>query len=417
MSVSAIRVRMEKELSDELYSIIDGPIVEFLMEAGKLEGNKDFVKMLHQGSALPLTRAMTPDLYDLCHSIKDTLCIEDEIDFYIVNSPEINAYAVLSREKDRPHTVALHSGLIERFTTDELKFIIGHELGHLVSGKVKLDDIINFLMPPDMQKDFPIGFLQKYRLWLNLTELTADRYGYMASKNINVIANCFFKMTSGLNTTDVSFSPEAFLKENDTAFRYFQEAGCPLMLSHPVNPLRIRAMEIFAKSELIQKMQEHPDSSFDDKELHEKMEDEIISIMLNLFENNLDQHYTNFMIVGGLLIAEADGEMTDIEIEEIVKSVSPFLFFPREYINSIMKDSNSLLEILKTSIEQILLEAPEFAPRLIEYLVGIVLADNHCTKEELMCVLNVATRDIGMSEKEAIRIIGNAVRQKFIPNV
>ncbi len=149
--------------------------------------------MLHQGAALPLTKSMTGDLYELCYSVKDTLAIKDDIDFYIVNSPETNAYAILSRQEGAPHTIALNSGMIERFTLSELRFVIGHELGHLVSGKVRLNDIIEFLMARENDKEFPSTFIQKYRLWMNLTELTADRYGYLATKDLNIIANCLFQ--------------------------------------------------------------------------------------------------------------------------------------------------------------------------------------------------------------------------------
>ena len=138
MDMSVFRLEMEKAVSDELYALIDGEIIEYLMDAGRIDEEKDLVKMIHQGNALPINSRLTPELYELCREIQNKLGIADEIDFYILNSPEINAYAIHSRKKERPHTVVLHSGLIERFTFDELKFIIGHELGHLISGRVRL---------------------------------------------------------------------------------------------------------------------------------------------------------------------------------------------------------------------------------------------------------------------------------------
>ena len=416
MDLSWLRVRMEKQLADELYSLIDGDIIELLMETAKIGGDKDMVKTLHQGMALPVTSKLMPDFHKLCLDIKSSLKIKESIDFYIVNSPEVNAYAIRSREPERPHTVAINSGLMERFNFQELKFILGHELGHLISGKIKLDDIIRFLLPQDERKDFPLGFIQKNRLWLNLSELTADRYGYIAAGDMGIVANCFFKMTSGLKISDTSFSPEAYLEENEETLLFFKRNGSAILAEHPVNPLRIKAIQIFSESRLYDEFLRNPEVVVDDPKLHERMDNEIIGLMLDLFRDNLDRFFTDFMVSGGIMIANMDGNISEGELDEIIKAVSGYLYFPREYIASMLEEKN-LSSILDAAVKGVLSEAPEYSPLLVEYLVNVALADKHCGEKELACVFDIATRNIELSEKEAARLIADAVRRRFIPRM
>ena len=269
-------------------------------------------------------------------------------------------------------------------------------------------------MPEEQKKDFPPAFLNKYNLWKNLTELTADRFGLIASGDMRVVASCFFKMTSGLNTSQVSFSPEAYLEENSVTFAYFQENNCPLLAHHPVNPIRIKALEFFTESELFRNFCENKSTDTDDQELHSRINEEIISIMMDLFEYKVEAHLINFMITAGMFIASTDGELTDVEMDAIIANVSESIFFPRSYIDSLLESEN-LEEVMQESIERIMQEVPDMAQFLIDYLVGVAIADKHCTAEEIRAIMYIAHEKIGLSEKEAVRIIGNSIRTRFIP--
>ena len=223
-------------------------------------------------------------------------------------------------------------------------------------------------------------------------------------------------MTSGLNPAKYSFSPKAFIEDNNLTFKYFQETNCPIFSNHPVNPIRLKAIEIFANSKLFKLFQSKGLVDFDDNALHEKIENEIIKLMLDLFESNLDHFFTTFMITSGIIIAQQDGEISNDEISKIIEGISPFILFPREYIFSMIENKN-LEKVMQESIDGILSEAPELSSRLVDYLVSIVLADKHCTPEELATVIDISTRYIGLSEREAMRIIGNSIRYRFVPNV
>jgi uncharacterized tellurite resistance protein B-like protein len=404
---------MEKVVGDELYELIDGKIIEYIINEGKIESQKDVIRMIHQGQTLSVTERLMPDLYALCYEVKKRLCFEENIDFYVVNSPEINAYAIARDLDKQSHTIAINSGLIERFNEKELMFIIGHEIGHLISGTAKLDNIINFVFPEN--KSVPLAFENKRGLWKNLSELTADRFGYIASPDINVIAGGFFKMASGLNINNFSFSPSAYLEEIGKTLNYFKEQPYSILGSHPINPVRIEAIRLFAQSDLYKAIQKNQDNLFDDSKLHEGT-DELISILLSLFESEFDMHVANFIAASGIIVASADEDVRENEIDTIVDTLSKYTIFPKRYLESIIEDEN-INELLQNSIKAILEAAPEYYLALIGYLMDIIMADKRFDPQELEILFTITENYMEISRRETVRIIGEIIREEFVPRI
>jgi uncharacterized tellurite resistance protein B-like protein len=73
--------------------------------------------------------------------------------------------------------------------------------------------------------------------------------------------------------------------------------------------------------------------------------------------------------------------------------------------------------LLRDSITAILEEAPEDYPALIGYLMTIVMADNKFEQQELERVLDIAENYIGISRREAVRIIGDVIQSGFMPRM
>ena len=53
------------------------------------------------------------------------------MNFKVYLTPEINAFAMVNG------TIRVYSGLMEEFTDDEVRYVIGHEIGHLKAGHTK----------------------------------------------------------------------------------------------------------------------------------------------------------------------------------------------------------------------------------------------------------------------------------------
>jgi Zn-dependent protease with chaperone function len=99
--------------------------------------------------------------------------------------------------------VVLNAGLIDSLTEEELRFVVGHELGHIKSGHVLYYQIA-MLLPVLAEvvgvATFGIGSLLSFPLevalirWQRMSELTADRAGLLACQDVNAATTAMIKL-------------------------------------------------------------------------------------------------------------------------------------------------------------------------------------------------------------------------------
>ena len=95
------------------------------------------------------------------------------MDYYVTGDSSINAFSIAAEDSEHPHIVNVNSELFNLMDEDELKFVIGHELGHLINQDTALRRLIHFVYPPESTQ-IPITLQYKIHLHDNLAELVAD---------------------------------------------------------------------------------------------------------------------------------------------------------------------------------------------------------------------------------------------------
>lgn len=203
------------------------------------------------GSNFHITQGSSPELYKLTNSTADTLCIDSKLYFYVEEGYHINSYTL----KDKEATyVVLTTGAVDRLTKGELKFLIGHELGHLISGHVDYHMLLAFL--PESGKDIlrasevvqkltkkgfakfmgifnknnesnndqkdptktteiieVVSGLTRLNEWNRISEYTADRVGLLACQDINVALSALMKISGLPQSYYADASVEEFVKQ------------------------------------------------------------------------------------------------------------------------------------------------------------------------------------------------------------
>jgi hypothetical protein len=82
--------------------------------------------------------------------------------------------------------------------------------------------------------------------WSRLSELTADRFGFLATgEALPVAVSSFFKMASGLGPEHLNFDLAAFLAQLEQ-LQKLERREVLAHFSHPVTPVRARALQLFA---------------------------------------------------------------------------------------------------------------------------------------------------------------------------
>ncbi len=412
MDYDKIRIDLEASLSKELFELFEGNIVSKIMHEGKVEGDSNSSQSILEGHSFKITPKLASKLYDLCVSVQESLRFEEKIDFFITNSPETNCSVISRREPDQNHLIMIKSGLVERFDDDELRFVIGHEIGHLISKNSELMNIIDFIFP--IAERAPIIFQNKIALWQKLSELSADRYGYIASPKLDKCISNFFKLASGLSTARIAFEPNAYLDEMDKVLEFFRSQPLMISTSHPVNPVRIKALQLFSESKLYNQIVKHKTLEADPK-LDEKI-NELIQILLVLERSNLDVHRRQFIATGGLIVSGADEQVTLEELNEIIDVLSQYTVFPKQVLDEIYA-SGKVMEIFEASVQAILRQNPSERYMMFEFLVGVALADKEFGKDEVDLLYRLGEQYFGLTPKEIAQRVGFVIQQQFIPRL
>ena len=257
-------IELEQQLSSQIYTALQGSVVEEVIRKIKISSSDAYWRSNMEGHCLKVQPDLLPDFYALCQEVKESLKFDEPVDFYITGDATVNAFSLAAEDKDEPHIVNVNSGLFDLMSQDELRFVIGHELGHLINRDTALSRLIHFVFPPE--SNVPVSLQYKIRLHEQLAELVADRYGYMATNNLDVCVTAFFKMASGLDLSKMNVSIDALIADNTRRLEYFMNDKGVSRASHPVNPIRVQALNLFANAE-------------SDEELLHGM-DELISILL-----------------------------------------------------------------------------------------------------------------------------------------
>lgn len=404
-------IPFENSLRHQIHTALQGNVVDLIMKIAKVRKTENYWRHLLEGHSFRLDNKISKKLYDLCHEVKTNLGFEDQVDFYITGSSEVNASAMSSVDEGEPHIINIHSSLLQLMTDDELKFIIGHEIGHLISKNADLYRVISFIFPPSA--NIPAILHHKIRLWNQLSELVADRYGYMACPDLSTCISAFFKMSSGMDSHRVDLDVEAFMKENDLRLEYFQKAEGLNVASHPINPIRVKAIELFSQSELF--ANESGGQSLDAEALQDKV-NELIQVLLKIKSSELDKHITYFIASAGFLIANIDDEFDDREREMLIKALSDYTIFPGGLLDQIEKEGDAE-QIFVGSLKAILEINPGERERMLTFMIQIAMADKLIKHKELEFIFHIGQNAFGYSAKEVAQVFAGIIQQEFLPSV
>ncbi len=202
------------------------------------------IRLLFQANAVRCGPRQYARLHGLLLETCGTMDWPEEPELYVTQTPMVNAGAV---GFEHPFIV-LNSGAVGLLDDDELRVLIGHELGHVISGHALYRTITILLLELGFQNlPFLAGIaLMPIKLalleWFRKSELSADRAGLLASQDETASLRVFLKLAGGGSMQDMDL--DAFLEQA----REYEAQGGPLDqvykilntlgASHPFNTLR-----------------------------------------------------------------------------------------------------------------------------------------------------------------------------------
>ncbi len=391
-------LELEKQIGQQIYTALQGSVVEEVLRKTKISSTDAYWRSSMEGHSLKVQKELLPDFYNLCQEVKEKLQFTDNVDFYITGDSDVNAFSVAADDEGEPHIVNVNSGLFDLMTREELKFVIGHELGHLINKDTALSRLIQFVFPPE--SNVPISLQYKIRLHEQLAELVADRYGFIATEDLSVCVTAFFKMASGLDLMKMNVSIDALIADNNRRLDYFLKDKGFSRSSHPVNPIRVQALNLFATAKTQEDLQ--------------KGMDELISILLKIGDSELDEYMAQFIASAGLIVANADGEIREKEINQIIESLAALKIFPRRFLDEIAE--GDVAQTFNSSVENILKINPGMRDSMLEYMIHVVMSDKIISTKEVDLLYQFGS-SVSLSDMEVSQAIAEAIQKNYIPSL
>jgi Zn-dependent protease with chaperone function len=170
-------------------------------------------------------------------------------ELFVSQTPFVNAGAF---GMDRPFIV-INSGALKLLDDDEMRTLLGHELGHVMSGHALYHTILVLIVFVGMNfLPFLAGIVLapiQFALleWFRKSELSSDRAGLLACQDPNAAMRMFLKMAGGGDMKDMDL--DSFLVQ---AQEYEETGGAldrvfkilnTLPQTHPFNTLRAAELQ------------------------------------------------------------------------------------------------------------------------------------------------------------------------------
>jgi len=391
-------ITLHKIIGDQIFESLQGPVVEFLRCEYDDGDADDTTKEQQECNNMMIEENTFPDLYRICMQAKQTIGFEQDIDFYLTADSSINASSIATNKPDKqPHVIELNSGLVQLMSEQELLFVIGHEIGHLINGDAQLRKLRRFIYG---KNELPTFLQYRFDLYNLLAELAADRYGYIAcGGDEKTSIYVMYKLTSGIDIGKMNVNFSALIKENKKHLNYFMKnPDRNIGTTHPVHPVRIHSLHIYATC----RTEEHLD-----KEMA-KIEDRFSQL------DETDATYTRFYIAAGLLMGNVDGPISDNQKYCILNYVGRHCWFPSDFVEQISKNYD--LEESYHNTVQLLINDEDGRLRMLDYLLAIAFADKKFTENELNFICQFG-QEVGWDYKETVAYTTQLLSRHFAHNV
>ena len=410
MNHDAVRVEREALLASEIRKLLNADALETIVRTARVDAGPDLRRSILEGHGFRITKGIASALSSICDEVKKSLGFEEPLECFVVDDASLNCRVYPRLTEDHCHIVVIHSALLQRLDDSELRFVLGHELGHLLSRNAELWRLLSFVFPdPSL---IPLVLQNKIRVWRQLSELSADRFGLLAAPDFDSCVTALFKISSGLAPQRIDFQIDRYIEEMEESLEYLRTAGANSNGTHPMYPLRVLALRAFQSSELLRALGSGRSASGDDA-LSSRMRD-LVDILIRAGVSERDRLLQRYIASAGLVMAQVDGNITRAEVDQILRSLAGVTLFP-EPVLSQMLEADDAEQVFRDSAFTILESYPEERDRMFSYLGQMLLADRRIGAEEIEILMRLGTQLFGFTPQGCAARLGAQVQEDFRP--
>ena len=211
------------------------------------------IRLLHVSCCVKVTPTQFHRVKVLLDKIIEIMDWPTTPDVFVTNNPFFSAgvYGV------KTPFIVLNSAVLKALSDDELYCVIGHEVGHIMSGHAVYKTVMWVLMSLSLGM-LPIAgvlvqpLLLALREWDRKSELSADRAALLALQSERENCDLLMKMAGGedlsqMNTNDFFLQAQEYESQKSIMDRFYKLLNT-MKQSHPFAVVRLQELRTWASS-------------------------------------------------------------------------------------------------------------------------------------------------------------------------
>ncbi|HEY3469889.1 MAG TPA: M48 family metallopeptidase [Amycolatopsis sp.] len=212
-------------------------------------------RLMAVASSIRVGPKQYPELDRLRHECAETLDLPSVPNVFVYQDPRVQAAAV---GMDEPF-IRVSTGLVELMSLDSLRFVLGHEMGHVLSGHAVYRTIMVRLISLQLSMSWtPVSALgiraviAALREWFRKAELSCDRAGLLCGQDPTAALRAQIQIAGGIDPSRIdipSFLQQAAEYESVEDIRdSFLKLKFVETESHPFAVVRAAQLQKWAAS-------------------------------------------------------------------------------------------------------------------------------------------------------------------------
>lgn len=213
-------------------------------------------RLIMLGSAIRVGENQFPTLDRLRNECAETLDLDVKPNLFVYRHAQATARTV---GIDEP-LIMISSGMVEALDTESMRFVIGHEMGHVLSGHAVYSTMIDILLGLQQTVSWmPVGALGLRAIlmalyeWYRKAELSCDRAGLLCGQDPAAALRAHVMMAGGTSTGEIdipSFLQQATEYDSVDDIRdSIHKLRYVAWMTHPLAVVRAAQLQKWAASE------------------------------------------------------------------------------------------------------------------------------------------------------------------------
>jgi Zn-dependent protease with chaperone function len=169
--------------------------------------NERAMRLNFLASGVKVSDRQFPHIHEMLRDGAYVLDMDTVPELFVSQTPLVNAMALGTNTP----FIVLNSGLVELLDAEELRAVIGHELGHILSGhSVYRTMLYNLIILAQRIAWMPIGYIGLRAIiwgleeWYRKSELSCDRAGLLAGQDLDASRRVLMKLAGGSRLAEMN---------------------------------------------------------------------------------------------------------------------------------------------------------------------------------------------------------------------